>query len=335
MNTKEFSDLIEKYERGELSSGERELLEHFFESFQNNPGEWDENRMGNQEIVEEEIYSKIKENIAEEKILRVSRVFFSSSASKRAAAIIFFFILSSGILYLTGAFHKRTDPVVWCEKSTSAGEKCLITLSDGSNITLNADSKLRYPNHFDNAKREVYLEGEGYFVVRHNDNQPFMVHTRNLSTTVLGTRFDVSAYPENKTITVSLLEGKVKVSRSEKGKTDRVVFLEPKEQLLYNEETDASSFGLFDSLKAVGWKDNIYEFEDEPLRTALPQLERALGTKLIITDQAILGQKITIKFENSSEQTVIDVIKSLTGLEYSVVTGKDNKQEVRFFQKAK
>lgn len=335
MDIREFSEFMEKYRRGELSSQERELLEHFFDSFQDNHGEWDESRMGNQKIVEEEIFSEVKKNIAREKILRVSRMFFSSSASRRAAAIILFFILSSGILYLAGAFHGKTYPVVWSEKSTSAGEKCILDLPDGSNVTLNADSKLTYPNRFDGTKREVYLAGEGYFVVHHDDSQPFIVHARNLSTTVLGTRFDISAYPESKTISVSLLEGKIKVSSVEQEKTKRAVVLEPKEQLLYNEDNGASSFGPFDSLKTIGWKDNIYEFENEPMRTVLPQLERAFGTKLIMTDQKVLGQKITIKFENSSEATVIDVIKSLTGLEYSIVSEENGKQEVRFFRSAK
>jgi len=116
---------------------------------------------------------------------------------------------------------------------------------------------------------------------------------------------------------------------------DKTVVLEPEEQVVFNNESGISSFGRFDSLEAVGWKDNIYKFENEPLRKVLPQLERAYGTKLVITDPSVLGQKITTTFRNNSEQTVIGVIKNLTGLEYSVVTGKNNKQEVRFVQRAR
>jgi ferric-dicitrate binding protein FerR (iron transport regulator) len=144
---------------------------------------------------------------------------------QRAAAIALFFLLSSGILYLSGVFSKKTGHVVWHEEITSAGGKSEIILSDGSQVTLNADSKLRYPDRFDNARREVYLEGEGYFVVQHMMNQPFILYTGNLSTTVLGTKFNVSAYPENKAIAVSLLEGKVQVTRSEQGTNESIVGL--------------------------------------------------------------------------------------------------------------
>ncbi len=335
MDIEEFSNLIEKYKRGELSPREKELLESFLESFQTNPGEWIENEMGNKRIIEEKIYSQIMRDINKEKIRYINRTFFSPSLLKRAAAIAFFFILSSGILYVSGVFSKKTGPVVWNEQVTPAGEKSIITLSDGSQVTLNADSKLKYPDRFDDASREVYLEGEGYFVVQRTINRPFILHTGNLSTTVLGTTFNVSAYPENKTIAVSLLEGKVKVSRNEKGTIGNIAVLQPQEQLQYDKELDVSSCGLFDSLEAVGWKDNIYKFENEPLGNVLSQLERAFGITFKITDQSVLTQNMTVKFEKDSLQTVVGVIKNLTGLDYKIVKDNSKMQEVVFFRNNK
>jgi transmembrane sensor len=335
MNIKEFSNLIEKYKSGELSPREKELLESFLESFQTNSGEWIEHEMGNQRIIEGKIFSKILRKMNEKKIYYINRTFFSPALLKRAAAIAFFFILSSGILYLSGIFSKKTGPVVWHEEVTSAGEKSIITLSDGSQVTLNAESKLKYPDLFNDVSREVYLEGEGYFVVQHTNNRPFILHTGSLSTTVLGTTFNVSAYPENKTIAVSLLEGKVKVSRNEKGTIGNIAVLQPQEQLRYDKELDVSSCSLFDSLEAVGWKDNIYKFENESVAHVLSQLKKAFGITFKITDQTVLAQKITIKFENNSPQTVIDVIKHLTGLEYKITMGNGKIREVVYFRKTK
>ncbi len=335
MDTREFSKLIEKYKRGEISPQEKELLERFLESFQTNPVEWIEHEMGYQRIIEKKIYSRIMKYTNKEKIFSLNRTFISPSLLMRAAAIACFFILSSGILYLSGVFSKKTVPVVWHEEVTSAGEKSIITLSDSSQVTLNAESKLRYPDLFNNVNREVYLEGEGYFVVKHTAHQPFILHTGNLSTTVLGTTFNVSAYPENKAIAVSLVEGEVKVSRSEKGIDDNIVVLKPQVQLLYDKELGVSSCNLFDSLKTVGWKDNIYKFENEPMAHMLPQLEKAFGITFKITDQTVLAQKITIKFENNSPQTVIDVIKHLTGLEYKIIMSNGKIREVVYFRKTK
>ena len=335
MDNREFSNLIERYKRGELSPQEKELLERFLESFQTNPGEWIEYEMGNQRIIGEKIYSQVMRNMNNRKIHSINRIFFSPSSLQRAAAIACFFILSSGMLYLSGVFSKKSVPVVWHEDVTSVGEKSEIILSDGSQVTLNADSKLRYPDRFDNARREVYLEGEGYFVVQHTAHQPFILHTGNLSTIVLGTKFNVSAYPENKAIAVSLLEGRVQVTRSEQGKNESIVVLKPQEQLMYDKERDAGSSSLFDSLEVVGWKDNIYKFENAPLEKVLSQLERAFGIKFTITDQKVLAHKITIKFENNSPQTVMDVIKRLTGLEYKIIMSNGKIREVVYFRKTK
>ncbi len=334
MRTKDFSILIEKYKRGELVPEEQARLDNFLDSFQTNPSVWAENEMGDKRVAEERIFSQILSKIEKEKTHQGRISSFTPSLLKWAAAIASFSILSSGILYLSGVFSKRIVPAVWSEANTLRGEKSMILLSDSSQVTLNADSRLRYPDRFNGKDREVYLDGEGYFVIHHSDSQPFVVHTGKLSTTVLGTKFDVSAYPESKTIAVSLLEGRVQVTRNEGAEENRAFDLNPDEQLIYNKENGASSFGRFDSLEAVGWKDNIYKFENEPLKEVLPQLERAFGTKLVITDPSVLEQKITAKFENNSKQTVVDVLKNLTGLEYSVAAGDDNKQEVRFVRRA-
>ena len=334
MDKQKFSILIEKYKRGECSPREKEFLKRYLDSFQNNAGEWNENEMGDQRITEGKIYSAIMKNIDKKGNHYFSQIFFSQSLLKRAAVIIFFLILVSGILYLSGIFEQKTD-FVWNEKTTLSGEKLIITLPDGSIVTLNADSKLKYPDQFDDKIREVYLEGEAYFEVHHNITQPFVVHSENISTTVLGTKFDVSAYPEEKNISVSLLEGKVKVSREEKGKVNEIVVLKPKEQLIYDKENNVSSSEQFDSLEAVGWKDNIYKFENEPLGEMLSQLERAFGVKFKIDDQSVLSQKITIKFEKKSLQTAVEVIKSLTGLDYKIVKGNNDREEVSFFRNTK
>ncbi|HVO73380.1 MAG TPA: FecR domain-containing protein [Ignavibacteriaceae bacterium] len=332
MDKQKLSYLIKKYKKGECSSREKELLENFLESFQNNPDEWIEDEMGNQKDTEEKIFSGIIKNI-KEKNDYIKSTFFSPALLKRAASIIFFIITGLGVLYLSGVFKHKAAHVVWYEGVTSSGEKSMLTLSDGSKITLNGESKLKYPDHFDNSIREVYLEGEGYFVVNHDNSRPFIVHSENLSTTVLGTIFNISAYPGNKTISVSLLEGMVKVSRSEKGKVNEIAVLKPKEVLLYNKENNISSFNMFDSVEAIGWKDNIYKFENEPLSEVLPRLERAFGVTFKITDKSILEQKITAKFEKNSLRTILEVIKNLTGLDYKIIKGSNDKIEVIFIRK--
>lgn len=332
MNAKELSILIEKYKKGECSLQEKELLEKYLESFQNNPGEWIEEEMGAQKSTGEKIYSEIIQNINKGKNDYVKKTLLSPILLKRAASIIFIIFLGTGVLYISGIFNQKKDTVVQYEKITSPGEKSTIMLSDGSKVTLNADSKIKYPNHFAGSNREVYLEGEAYFEVRHNSKLPFIVKTGKLTITDLGTKFDLSAYPENKTVTVSLLEGKVKVSNNEKGKFEKTFILKPEEKLLYDKENGVSSLSVVDSLDAVGWKDGIYKFENEALGKVLSRLERAFGVKFKLNDQSVAEQKITIKFEKNSIQTIANVIKSLTGLDYKIVKVNKAAKEVLFFR---
>jgi len=92
---------------------------------------------------------------------------------------------------------------------------------------------------------------------------------------------------------------------------------------------------VFDSLEVVGWKDSVYKFVNEPLGKVLTQLERAFGVRFRLTNKSVLAQKITIKFERNSLQTVIDVIKSLTGLDYKIFKKNNNIKEILFFKNTK
>ena len=333
MKYTELLKLIQKYRRDECSPTEKELLETYLESFQKNSDKWIEGEMGEKKVIEGKIYSDILASIAKRKNHNVYKVFFSPVLLKRAASIAFILILSAGVLYVSGIFFPKTDPVVWHTEIVSVGEKIMLSLPDSSHVILNAGSTFRYPDNFAADLREVYLAGEGYFMVHHNSRKPFLVHTGNITTTVLGTTFDISAYPENKIIAVTLLTGKVKVSRDDHGEENRVAFLKPHEKLLYDKEQNVGSFTLFDSLESVGWKDNVYKYENEPLHNVLFQLERAFGVKFKTTDQTVLAQKITFTFDNNSLQTVVSVIRNLTGLEYKIIEEKSNSQVVLFFRK--
>jgi ferric-dicitrate binding protein FerR (iron transport regulator) len=82
-------------------------------------------------------------------------------------------------------------------------------------VWLNAASSLEFPDKFSGSKREVYLTGEAFFDVKHSDKSPFLIHTKNITTTVVGTAFNIKAYVNQKVIIVSVSRGKVKVSRDD------------------------------------------------------------------------------------------------------------------------
>jgi ferric-dicitrate binding protein FerR (iron transport regulator) len=153
-------------------------------------------------------YNKIRESLAiPQGRGRQFATFYRIAASLLLLAVcIYTFVLHwQSILNIV-------DPVHYITQRASAGQRLEFNLPDGSHIVLNAGSKLTYPDRFRNGTREMTLQGEAFFKVVRDEERPFLVHTGKLRTQVLGTSFNIHAYPEENTIRVSVLTGKVSVS---------------------------------------------------------------------------------------------------------------------------
>jgi ferric-dicitrate binding protein FerR (iron transport regulator) len=247
-----------------------------------------------------------------------------------AASIVFLIILVTGAFIIIDIMKQKSVSVVWNEKRTMMGEKTIITLLDGTRITLDADSKLTYPMHFGEGPREVYLEGEAYFEVIHDANKPFIVHTGVVSTTDLGTKFNVNAFPDDENIIVSLEEGKVGVSMNESGVKKGDIILAPTQQLIYNKGEETNTVQHFDLQKAMGWKDNILIFDNEPLSKVLISLERSFGVKFELADQRFAHCIVKANFRNESFWTVTEVLMKATGLTYETIKENNELKKVVF-----
>ncbi|HVZ55352.1 MAG TPA: FecR domain-containing protein [Chitinophagaceae bacterium] len=155
--------------------------------------------------------------------------------------------------------------------TTPAGGEYRLQLSDGTRIWLNAASLVRYPTRFPAAERLVELRGEAYFEVAHNPRSPFRVLLPGGDTvTVLGTRFNIQAYPEEPAVTTTLLEGSVRAT----GRGHRQL-LRPGEQLAIRAATGAWELtGDADTSAVVAWKNGFFEFHDRPITEIMRQLTR-------------------------------------------------------------
>ena len=127
--------------------------------------------------------------------------------------------------------------------STSIGENKTITLSDGTKVTLNANTTFSYPEKFSEESRDVSLQGEAFFDVAHNPEKPFKVATGNgMNIQVLGTVFNVKSYPEDQNVETTLVSGKVKVVEEQNQKT---VVLAPSQRATYVKDADQRGCGVF------------------------------------------------------------------------------------------
>jgi ferric-dicitrate binding protein FerR (iron transport regulator) len=151
--------------------------------------------------------------------------------------------------------------------ATMRGGEYHLTLSDGTNVWLNAASSLKYPTSFSGSDRTVELSGEAYFEVAHDPSHPFRVVTKKQTIEVLGTHFNINAYENELSTKTTLLQGAVRVSAN-----GRFKILKPGQQAAVNaneiELTDA------DPQEAIAWKDGFFEFTDADIETIMRQISR-------------------------------------------------------------
>ena len=208
----------------------------------------------------------------------------------------------------------------------SYGKKSMIVLSDGTKVWLNAGSQLIYPAVFYGKIRQVTLIGEAFFDVTKNPQNPFLVRASDVSVQVLGTRFDVSAYPDDKIVQTVLEEGKVNLKYSEKGILGReyVVEMHPNQMVEFDKTSGESSSKLVDVSKYVSWKDGMLEFEKVDLGRALMQVERFYNVKIHLSDPEIGTYKLSGKLDLKDEpEEVLNVIKLTVPIDWQKKSNGD------------
>ena len=181
---------------------------------------------------------------------------------------------SSALSYTTGS-HAGNPVTLYNQLITPRGGEYQVTLSDGTKVWLNAASSLRYPTQFNGKERKVYLSGEGYFEVAKNANLPFIVNTGNSDIRVLGTKFNVSAYPDDPVRKTTLAEGSVSVSLAEPDPTgSRPVLLAPGYEAVIKTNGREILVNKANLESVLAWKNGMFIFDGETLGSLMRKLSR-------------------------------------------------------------
>ncbi|MEA4904461.1 MAG: FecR domain-containing protein [Petrimonas sp.] len=176
---------------------------------------------------------------------------------------------------------------------TPYGKRSSITFSDGTKAWVNAGSRLIYPAEFSKEKREIYVDGEIYIEVSEDKKRPFVIKTKQMDISVLGTKFNVSAYEDDKIKNVVLLSGSVSISSNTHNK-DKEIILTPNQ--MYSDLENSYSVENVDASVYILWAQGLYQFESEELGNIITRLERYYGIK-IECDTAIAGLKCSGKLD--------------------------------------
>ncbi len=199
------------------------------------------------------------------------------------------------------------------------GKTYKIILSDGSIVHLNAGSTLKYPTQFSsNSNRTVFLTGEAFFEVTTDKSHPFIVNTGNTNVTVLGTKFNINAYPENNNLACVLVEGSVQLSNKNTSKTK---LLKPNEKASWNiASTDFKISKVKSTNLYISWIDGKLDFESAQFSDISKKLERAYNIKIDNTNTELQIQEFTgsIDIKNTTIQSILDLLKMDTPFEYTI-----------------
>ncbi|QNK64354.1 FecR family protein [Pedobacter sp. PAMC26386] len=243
-------------------------------------------------------------------------------------------ILALCIIFFAGLFFfsKRNTEVFNTQIIAGKGVRKNVKLPDGTVVWLNADSKLSY-NADINQKdvRIVYLTGEAFFDVAHHQSHPFIVRTDKISIKVLGTAFNVKAYPIDKKSVATLLRGSIELSVNERSEqkiilnpSEKFVLEDGKQDVLKMDNQDITlmiehivpvSIGGNEYIEEVSWKNNTLVFHNESFEDLKPRLERWFNIRIHLNSQKSKAYRFTGVFKNENIKealTAMQLIKPFT-----------------------
>ncbi len=228
------------------------------------------------------------------------------------------------------AYHLITVP---------KGEKSELTLSDGTRIWINAGSNVRFPNQFDAASRDIWLDGEAYFEVTKDKTRPFTVHTSDLDVKVHGTKFNLKAYADEDIIETTLVEGLVSLeTRNLLNNLKEEVFLEPNHKAIYlkkkapKSSTEELARDITEPLRpkkifltktvqvepAIAWHEGKLIFIDESFESIIMKLERRYDVHILIDNEDIKKVKYTGVLKNISIEQALKALQMTADFNYSI-----------------
>ena len=232
------------------------------------------------------------------------------------AAVFAFLMVLVGSVFFSDYIFNTNDKIAYNEIITPKGQIKNVLLPDGSLVFLNSDTKLKYKSNFGTKNREVFLEGEAFFDVTQNSRKPFIVYTSENTVKVLGTAFNVSAYPDENIHQISLERGKISISH-DKGKS---LLLNPDETYLLLCNKNQSKIFKTENVEIYSsWKDGKIIFRNQRFADIARKLERSHNIVISIQNTKIENLRYTGEFNiNDDIRKILEIISLTTPVNYEI-----------------
>ena len=304
-----FYQLSQKYFQGTISDDEEKLLAEFMQGSEQNRAQfrqWEEEwRNCAQQQAPDKTKAAWERMTAQ---MQPAEKAHTGTVHRRrwflyaAAAAVVLAVLGCALWWLIP--RSPQEPFM---AQTAPHQQQTVTLPDGTQVTLNASSKLVCSEQFGQNDRHITFEGEAEFDVKKNAALPFVIQVGDYSVTVLGTHFNLSAYQQDEAYTLALIEGSVKV----KYKQDSVM-VQPNEQVRFDRKTATFTKAPVQAVQSVGWTQGKLTFDNIPLQDLASKLERLYDVRISFADSQLAQEQVYISI--TVDQPFADVCAALEAL---------------------
>lgn len=235
-----------------------------------------------------------------------------STRFRRIAAIFILAIAVASLLYYQHITLNKVK-LSLIEAKSSSEQIRQVQLTDGTVIWLNTGSKINYPEKFKQKTREVYLEGEAFFEVKPNKRKPFVVHTGNSITEVLGTSFNIKQ-EESGNVQVTVVTGTVALS--DKTNDIEKVILKKDELGVFSEQNHSVLKRLNENLNFIAWKTGKLTFSKSPLTEVCEALTKYYKTVVKISDDTLQQINLTATYSHKTLEEVLEIMQLTLDIQY-------------------
>lgn len=310
MTTENYRDLLDRFFSGKTTSEENASLramlgespDEYFERYSREV--WN----GAPDVLTENLKEEMKEELLHRIRAEKSRgrhyswlKYIAVAASVCAAAIF-------GYMYADYSADVQTFEI-----TAERGQKSSVTLPDGTVVWLNSASTIAYTSDYNSKNREISLNGEAYFDVAKNRKLPFDVKAGDLTVRALGTQFNVKAFPEDRKVTATLVEGCISASSG-----DSQMVLKPWQQVVLDRRTGGMlKSEVTNRNNPVPWRQNEILFEGENLKQVALILERMYNVEVLVTDD-VADYSYTGLISNNSLSNVLELISGTSPVRYTM-----------------
>ncbi len=242
-----------------------------------------------------------------------------------AVAATITLLLASTFLFkhLTENEDLSEKPAIsYVSKTVPNGRKLTIALADSTVVKLNSGTTFKYPETFSGSLREVFLEGEAFFQVTKNKEKPFIIHSGNVDTRVLGTSFNVTAYDSEDDVKVAVVTGKISVNLA--SDTSKTEILTPNQMFVFNKKNQTTFKSENISLDEIlAWKDARIVFSRSSHDQIIEKLRRWYGVEFEVNNELKVGQGYTAQFKpNESLEKVLEFMQYTLKFNYKIEENK-------------